>query len=317
MERTAAKDGIKRARQSGRGVAIFHGLALTGAAAAAVTTTSAGDWRLVPLAVLAACSVLSGLTYVETGSTKLTVSGSFLAVVLAAVLLGGGPASLVGVTTVACVSVRMRPASHYVRNNAVVFAWFPLVASWFFHFTTRLLHLGTTSPAFYLLVMATFVVALTLNFLGVAGYQSYLDRSSLAHKTREALLPLLPAELFSALLTMAATYVAVQLGTTGLALFAMVLIIFQYLIGELLKSKHRGEKLHRIATTDELTGLANRERFRARLDERIAAAREAGDTFGVMLLDLDRFKEINDTLGHHFGDEMLRDLGPRLGETVG
>ena len=95
----------------------------------------------------------------------------------------------------------------------------------------------------------------------------------------------------------------------------LVLIIFQYLIGELLKSKHRGEKLHRVATTDELTGLANRERFRARLDERIAAAREGEETFGVMLLDLDRFKEINDTLGHHFGDEMLRDLGPRLADT--
>ena len=96
----------------------------------------------------------------------------------------------------------------------------------------------------------------------------------------------------------------------------IVLLIFQYLIGELLKSKHRGEQLHRIATTDELTGLANREWFRARLDERIAAAR-VGERFGVMLLDLDRFKEINDTLGHHFGDEMLRDLGPRLGAAIG
>jgi diguanylate cyclase (GGDEF)-like protein len=317
MERTAAKDGKKRARQCSRGVAVFHGLALAGAAAAAVATSTGSEWRLVPLAVLAACSALSGVTYVETGSTKLKVSGSFLAVVLAAVLLGGGPGSLVGVITIACVCLRLRPAGHYVRNNIVVFAWFPLVGGWFFHLCVRLLRVGTHDPAYYLLVMAAFVVALTLNFLGVAGYQSYLDRSSLAHKTREALFPLLPAELFSALLTMAAAYVAVQLGTTGLALFAVVLIIFQYLIGELLKSKHRGEQLHRIATTDELTGLPNREFFRARLHERIAAAQEGEETFGVMLLDLDRFKEINDTLGHHFGDEMLRDLGPRLGETIG
>ena len=102
-----------------------------------------------------------------------------------------------------------------------------------------------------------------------------------------------------------------------MVLVVLVLLIFQYLVGELLKSKQRGEELHRVATTDELTGLANRERFRARLDERIAAASATGDSFGVMLLDLDRFKEINDTLGHHFGDEMLRDLGPRLADAVG
>ncbi|MBV8220536.1 MAG: EAL domain-containing protein, partial [Solirubrobacterales bacterium] len=57
--------------------------------------------------------------------------------------------------------------------------------------------------------------------------------------------------------------------------------------------------------------------FRTVLEERIAAAGEAGTTFAVMLIDLDRFKEINDTLGHHFGDELLRDLGPRLAEAIG
>jgi diguanylate cyclase (GGDEF)-like protein len=127
----------------------------------------------------------------------------------------------------------------------------------------------------------------------------------------------MPAELFSALLTMAVVYVAVLAGTVGIVLAVLALLIFQYLVGELLKSKQRADELHRRATTDELTGLANRERFRARLDERIAEAKASDERFGVMLCDLDRFKEINDTLGHHFGDELLRDLGPRLAEVVG
>jgi diguanylate cyclase (GGDEF)-like protein len=129
--------------------------------------------------------------------------------------------------------------------------------------------------------------------------------------------PLLSAELFSALLTLAAVYVAVHLKTPGLILFGLVLVIFQYLVGELLTSKRRSDQLHRVATTDELTGLANRERFSEAIAERIAAARESGGSFPVMLMDLDRFKEVNDTLGHHYGDVLLRDLGPRLETAIG
>ena len=168
-------------------------------------------------------------------------------------------------------------------------------------------------------MFVAFVVALGVNFLGVAGYQCYLDGSSLTQKGREALVPVLAAELFSALLTMAAVYMAVHMGTTGIALLALMLVVFQYLVGELLTSKRRGDELHqvattlrRVATTDELTGLPNREYFRTRLAEQITAAQRTESTFAVMLIDLDRFKEINDTLGHHYGDELLRELGPRL-----
>ncbi|HEX4009606.1 MAG TPA: EAL domain-containing protein, partial [Solirubrobacteraceae bacterium] len=94
-------------------------------------------------------------------------------------------------------------------------------------------------------------------------------------------------------------------------------VIFQYLVGELLKSKRRSDTLQRIAITDELTGLANREYFRQVVDQRIADARAAETRFAVLLMDLDRFKEINDTLGHHYGDVLLRDLGPRLVESIG
>ena len=164
---------------------------------------------------------------------------------------------------------------------------------------------------YYLLVFATYLVTLALNFLFVFGHRCYLDRSSLLQRARELLFPFLAAELMSALLTLMGAFVANQLGTVGLALFGLVLGVFVYLIGELMKSQRRSEKLQWIATTDELTGLANRERFREAVEQRIAAEGPDGH-FALLLMDLDRFKEVNDTLGHHYGDVLLRDLGPRL-----
>ncbi len=201
--------------------------------------------------------------------------------------------------------------------NLATFVWYPLIAGAFFHAAIHIVGLGPRAAAYYLVVFLTFVLALAVNFVGVFAYRCYMEGSSLKHAVREAVMPILSAELFSALLTMAATYVAVQAGTVGVVFTALALLIFQYLVGELLKSKQRGEQLHRVATTDELTGLANRERFRATLHQRIATAKENNESFGVMLLDLDRFKEVNDTLGHHFGDELLRDLGPRLANAIG
>jgi diguanylate cyclase len=67
------------------------------------------------------------------------------------------------------------------------------------------------------------------------------------------------------------------------------------------------------AVTDELTGLPNRRLFY----DRLKAAVEECDRLAVAMVDLDRFKELNDTLGHHAGDLLLERLGPRLTEAVG
>ncbi|HEY0126324.1 MAG TPA: EAL domain-containing protein [Blastococcus sp.] len=66
------------------------------------------------------------------------------------------------------------------------------------------------------------------------------------------------------------------------------------------------------ATHDALTGLPNWELLRDRLAHGLAAASRSDGEVALLLIDLDRFKEINDTLGHSYGDKLLCQVGPRL-----
>jgi diguanylate cyclase (GGDEF)-like protein len=70
------------------------------------------------------------------------------------------------------------------------------------------------------------------------------------------------------------------------------------------------------ATHDSLTGLPNRSLFHDRLQQAILGVARTGDAVAVMLMDLDRFKEINDALGHQTGDLVLQEMSLRLGRLV-
>ncbi|MBC4014479.1 EAL domain-containing protein [Siccirubricoccus deserti] len=76
------------------------------------------------------------------------------------------------------------------------------------------------------------------------------------------------------------------------------------------------DRVAHLATHDALTGLPNRALFRDRLDQALAHARRAGGTVAVHCIDLDRFKEVNDTLGHAAGDRLLTQVATRLADCL-
>jgi diguanylate cyclase (GGDEF)-like protein len=85
---------------------------------------------------------------------------------------------------------------------------------------------------------------------------------------------------------------------------------------EITERQRSEAKVEYLAHHDALTGLPNRVLFRKYLDDAVTRARRSGEDLAVLFLDLDGFKNVNDTLGHSTGDELLKCIGERLKATV-
>jgi putative nucleotidyltransferase with HDIG domain len=213
-------------------------------AGAAAWRDANAHWDLPLLAILLGFSVFSDLTSASTGG-KVRISGSFLALVLAMVFMGGAPAALIGVITIGVGWLRWREETHYFLNNLLTYAVFPVAGGILFREVLEATGTGSDQPGFYALVFGTFLVALAINFTMIASYACYLERTPFFSKVRTALFPLLPSELMAALMAVGVAYLYVQVGLSGVALFGVVLVTFQYLLGALLVSQRRAEELER------------------------------------------------------------------------
>lgn len=89
-------------------------------------------------------------------------------------------------------------------------------------------------------------------------------------------------------------------------------VVLEGTVQDVTDRKRAEEQVRFLAYHDGLTSLGNRRLFKERLDMAVSQARRLGTGFGVLFLDLDHFKRINDTLGHSVGDQLLKGVADRL-----
>jgi putative nucleotidyltransferase with HDIG domain len=278
--------------------------------------TGHGDWQVDTLLFLLVLSIVGDILVVQTAASGVKTSSSFLAIITAIVILGPTPAALIGVATILTGWVVARYPAKDLLINLVTYAWFPLIAGIAFQEAVDRTGTTPTDPLYYILIFGLFTFALGINFAIIAGYSAYVDRSRVRTKMSRALGPVLPSELASALLAVGIARAYVDLGLPALALFGVVLLTFQYLLGALLLSQERGEELElrarqlagfQVAVLSALLRTLDlRDRMTARHSAAVARyAREIAAAAGLS----ERDQELAHTAGllHDIGKFILSD----------
>lgn len=97
------------------------------------------------------------------------------------------------------------------------------------------------------------------------------------------------------------------------AVFSVILTTFAFLMGKsAVRERHTRKLIEHAAYLDPLTHLPNRRAFKERLTSALASSRDTGAASALLLIDLDRFKQVNDDLGHAAGDRVLVEVSDRI-----
>lgn len=263
---------------------------LAGALALAVETSRPEDWHSPTLlGILIVFAILSESLTVEGRGVR--ISGSFIAIVLAMITLGPGPAMVVGLSGIAFDAVRRPPTWLNGVGNVTTYAVFPLLGGLAWQFAEPLLASSTLvgrGSAIVTLFMATNVV----NFLQIAIPDALVERRKVGHYVRQILLPLLPSQLVAGVLTATVDLFYEALGLASLALAAIVALVFQHLLRTTMTSVHRAKELEQRSLqlagmqmgliTTVLRTLSLRDKMTARHSAAVARyAREVARELGL------------------------------------
>ena len=88
------------------------------------------------------------------------------------------------------------------------------------------------------------------------------------------------------------------------------------MLGSALHWKFEYEKIHKNATHDGLSGLLNHQTFKEKFNDEIQRAARFQQKMAVMMFDLDKFKKVNDTLGHQYGDYVIQTVAKIMADNV-
>jgi putative nucleotidyltransferase with HDIG domain len=243
-----------------------------GAITAAVALSSADAWSAPVLVALLLGLALAGDAFpINDTDRGLSVSGSFLSIVLAMALVGPTGAVVVGVVSALVDALRQRRSLDSLVNNVSTYAVFPLAGALVIEGAKATGEAPIGSGVFFAALVLVFGLSLALNFLMIAVHQRVLNGRGIRVQVATLLVPYLPSELLTALLGATVATLYPKLGIAVVVLVALVLLGFQYMLRELQRSHERAERL-RALQADVLFSMVKTLSLRDRMTARHSAA---------------------------------------------